>query len=511
MTAPPPGDGAGAVERARALLAAGDAAGALDLVEREAAALEAEPAAGVGVAGVLLELGLPGPALGLLEEARRRLPFHPAVEAAVGHALVDLGRADEAADLLRRCLARVPGHPGTRFALALALADRGDHAAAEALYAALVEEDPGHLPARINRAEQLCHLGRAAEAREAYDRAVAAAPDDPRLRLHRAALLLSQGDPEGWADWERRLDPRAPGFVRRGHGLPRWDGSPVGRLLVDAEQGLGEQILFSGFLDRLRGRVGEAVVECHPRLRSLFARSFPWARVEPFRRADDGPTLRFRHDWLGSVGPVDAHVECGSLPALLGHRFGAPAPAAPRLVADPALTAALRRRYDPDGGRILVGISWRSGRSRNARHKSVPLAMWGRVLDARPDVRFVSLQYEPDAAEVAAAGGRVLVDPEVDPMGDADPCAAQAAAMDLVVTVSCTAAHLAGALGVRTLVLTPSGPGLIWYWGAAGEASPFYGSVVHLRQEADGGWEAALGEAAAEVARTALRGGRPAW
>jgi len=493
------------VERARRLLERRDLPALIDLVGREATLLQADPAAIFGLAGVLLELGAAEPALGLFESVRRRLPFHPSVEAAVGQALVEAGRAADAAALLRNCLARAPGHPGASFALARAVADLGGHVEAAALYSRILEAEPANLRALVNRAEQLLYLGRRDEARALYDAAVVADPSDPNIRLHRAALLLAARDPAGWADWERRLDPASPASVRRGHRLSRWDGSPIGRLLVDAEQGIGEQILFAGEIDGASALATEVILECHPRLRALFARSFPHARVEPFRRIPDDAELRFDHGWLEQIGLVDAHIECGSLPALLRPGF-APRPAAPYLRPDPGLVGELRRRYDPDDGRLLVGVAWHSGRSRSARHKGVPLAQWRAILDAHPGVRFVSLQYDPTVDADPDVLGRLTVDPEVDPLGDMDPCAAQAAAMDTVVAVSCTAAHLAAAVGTPTLLLTPSGPGLIWYWGDAGERSPWYPALRHLRQGPDGTWGEALRRAGDALVEFRLRG-----
>jgi hypothetical protein len=58
------------------------------------------------------------------------------------------------------------------------------------------------------------------------------------------------------------------------------------RLLVYAEQGLGDQIMFASCLPDLLPQVGGCVVECAPRLVPIFRRSFPAARIEPQARDD---------------------------------------------------------------------------------------------------------------------------------------------------------------------------------------------------------------------------------
>ena len=58
--------------------------------------------------------------------------------------------------------------------------------------------------------------------------------------------------------------------------------------------------------------------------------------------------------------------------------------------------------------------------------------------------------------QAAAANAPILIDREVDQLANLDEFAAQIAAMDLVITIDNSTAHLAGALGVPTWVLLPS-------------------------------------------------------
>jgi hypothetical protein len=78
----------------------------------------------------------------------------------------------------------------------------------------------------------------------------------------------------------------------------------------------------------------------------------------------------------------------------------------------------------------------------------------------------VSLQYGDVAADVsqlrASSGREVLYDETVDSLTDLDTFCAQVAAMDCVVTISNTGAHVAGSLGVRTVVLLDDNLHLMW-------------------------------------------------
>src|SRR5205823_4489845 len=130
------------------------------------------------------------------------------------------------------------------------------------------------------------------------------------------------------------------------------------------------------------------------------------------------------------------------------------------------------------------------------------LADWAAVLNI-PGVRFVNLQYGDTAQERAkckrSLGVALQTMPDLDLTKDIDGLAALIAACDLVVTVSNTTAHLAGGLGVPTWVLVPSGNAKLWYWGPAGDTTPWYSSLKLFRQTAPREWDAPLAAIAAEL------------
>ena len=78
-------------------------------------------------------------------------------------------------------------------------------------------------------------------------------------------------------------------------------------------------------------------------------------------------------------------------------------------------------------------------------------------------------------------------DDSFDQMTDLDTFAAQVAAMDLVISVSNTTVHIAGALGVPTWIMVPTMP--MWRWMAERQDSPWYPSVRLFRQTRANDWE----------------------
>jgi ADP-heptose:LPS heptosyltransferase len=152
---------------------------------------------------------------------------------------------------------------------------------------------------------------------------------------------------------------------------------------------------------------------------------------------------------------------------------------------------------------MIVGISWMSGARRDAVFKSTDLRSWAPILRV-PGVTFVSLQYGTVGQQISAAtrelGVTILEDPAIDQLRDVDGFAAQVAAMDHVVTVSSTAAHVAGALGRPGTVLLPAGRGLKWHWMTDRPDTPWYPSLTLLRQRAPDNWDDVINDCAGRLA-----------
>jgi ADP-heptose:LPS heptosyltransferase len=79
-------------------------------------------------------------------------------------------------------------------------------------------------------------------------------------------------------------------------------------------------------------------------------------------------------------------------------------------------------------------------------------------------------------------------------LGTFEDTAALMAELDAVVTIDTAFSHLAGALGVPTLLLLPEAPD--WRWWLQPETSPWYPSVRLFRQASAPRWDDAVGRVA---------------
>ncbi len=425
---------------------------------------------------------------------RRLLEQHPDHAPALAHLgafLEDQERHAEAEPLLRRALALRPGHPDSHNALGLALRHQGHLEEALEHLRAAVAARPDEPTFQINLAGTLHDCGEVHRSLEILEQVMARHGESDKLRWTRAFPRLQLGHyAEGWDDMEAGLTEgdRHP----RPTPYPRWDGGPLrGRLLVLAEQGIGDQIMFATCLPDLLEHLGpgvEVILECEPRLAPLFARSLPHLQVRP-------ASPKEAVDWEAEFGPIAAHIPIGSLPRLFRRRLQ-DFPQRPRLLqADPEQVDRWRTRLAALGPGRPLGLSWQAG-GLDHKRRNLDLDRL-RPLLTRPDIHWLDMQYRVPGKVMPPMPPELHRWPDCDPFRDIDALAALMVAAGGVVTVANSNAHLAGALGVPTLVLAPFVPS--WRWGLSGERSPWYTSVRLLRQPRPDDWETVLRTLAARL------------
>ncbi|MBY0511391.1 MAG: tetratricopeptide repeat protein, partial [Rhodospirillaceae bacterium] len=433
-----------------------------------------------------LKNGAPQDALPL---AVRALEMEPTAEAhdLYGRILSKLGHYEEAAAAYRQTLALQPGVAGVHNNLGTALRRAGSGMEAEAHYAEAHRLQPDHPSILLNYATALAENDRLHDAIGAYDRLIALKPDYADAHYNRAAVLMSLGRfEEGWAAFAWRL--RRGGVHVRPEDFPQplWSGEDLAtkHVLVWTDLGIGEEVLAASFIPDVVKTARRVTLLCSARLLQLFRRSFPDAIVEV--RAAPLPAAALSKD-------VDLQMSMAELGAVFRRSFDAFPSRDKFLLADQNLRNRLREKYLAGRENTkLVGIAWRSIHPEIGRQKSIPLTAWLPILKT-PGLTFVNLQYGDCRAELHAVrkehGITIVNDLEIDHFGDLDPVAAQVAAMDLVVSVSNTAAHLAGALGVPSRVMTPRGLGRLWYWFRGGNQCPWYPATVLHTPQSDNGWD----------------------
>ena len=296
-----------------------------------------------------------------------------------------------------------------------------------------------------NLANAQRELGRVPEAIENYENALRLKPDHAKTVWNLGICHLLAGNfQEGWQLFEQREDAQEVFFDR--YAQPRWNGSSLAgkTIVVHAEQGIGDEILFGSCFPDLIPLAKRCIFVCDPRLERLLTRSFPQAGVYGHLR---------RKNWSPPELPelFDVQIPAGSLPLY----FRSSLESFPRrerfLTVDPGLLAKWRERLAALGPELKIGISWRAGgKPLESRKRTIPLDRWAEIF-AIPGTRFINLQYGDASADIAAAKAQLGVEihdwEDADPLIDIDGFAAKIAALDLVISVGNATVHVAGAVG----------------------------------------------------------------
>lgn len=321
--------------------------------------------------------------------------------------------------------------------------------------------------------------------------ALAEQASDPRLMEEIGKMFVALSEYERSA--ELRLASRQ---LRRDKNPKEWKGEKVdGLLLVDFverdHQGMGRTLKSGFFLQEAARRAQSCAAIVQPRLKSLFARTFPHIEII----ASDDAAKRDYFERAQKIAGGE-HLDCyvGVSADRIQSLFTP-------LKADSATVDAFRTKYRKTA-KPLVGISWGS----SAYAKEVPpLEEWARFI-RNADAQFVSLQYgqiEPEIAQLKKQSGKTIIrDESVDQLADMDRFAAQIAGLDAVVTISNTGSHLTGALGVSMIVLNDDNFRRVWPVDT--EEVPHY-PATSVIQKAGRPWGAVMDEVAMKLQKLISR------
>ncbi len=461
------------VEQGVQLARQGRLADAVGAYER---AIAAEP----GLAEAHYNLGIAHRALGRMEDAascwRRAIELRPEFVPAhnnLGSALLELGQVDAAIAAHRRALALDPRSIAALVNLGNALRQAGRPDEAAEAYRGALAVKPDEAMAHGNLGLALQDLGKLAESEAAYRRAIALRPDYADAHRNLGMLLLLLGRfPEGWAAYRWRWHTRW--HPRRQFPFPAWDGGAVAgkRLLLHAEQGLGDTIMFCRLAAVLSARGAAITLEVQPALVRLLVGLAGVERILP----------------TGAALPqLDLEAPLLDLPGLLGLDAGNVPAAIPYLRAEPERVARWRALLDGRPG-LKVGIVWQGNPNSIADlGRSLPLGTFA-PLAALPGVRLIALQKGAGREQLAALPAVGDLGPDFDAGPDAFlDTAAVMQGLDLVVTADTAVAHLAGALGRPCWIVLKSVPD--WRWMLHRSDTPWYPSVRLFRQARRGDWD----------------------
>jgi tetratricopeptide (TPR) repeat protein len=390
-----------------------------------------------------------------------------------GTAFNALSRPLEAREALTRAVTLNPGLAPAWLNLGNAMMDLDELTEAESHCRQALDLDPTLIEAHVSLGFILTAQGRVEEAIGALEEAIRIEPGNVQAHWNLASAALLAGDlPRGFAEyeWRKRHDLFRRDFINLPG--PIWNSTePNGQtILVHAEQGLGDTVQFARYLTLIARRGGKPILACEPALIPLLSTVGEGQVISKFE----------------ALPSYDAWIDQMSLPHVFGTVLDTiPSPSG-YVRADATRVVAFRAGL-PTARR--VGLAWSGNtRHRNDRRRTPPVDVFTPLL-AVPDCHFVSLV--PDQVLPGTA-------PPPLPLTDFAETAALIAALDLVITVDTSVAHVAGALGCPAWLLLPYAPD--WRWLLDRNDTPWYDSLHLFRQPSPGDWRSVIGAVATALA-----------
>ena len=366
---------------------------------------------------------------------------------------------------------------------------------AEAIEVFEQAEALGHNAAASNRGNSLLDMGRMAEALAAHEAAVARDPGHAGALYNLALTQLRLGDwARGWAGYEARWNFREVHRVPRVFSQPRWHGEALNgrRILLHAEQGLGDTIQFCRYGALVAAHGGRVILQVQPAAERLL-------RSLAMVRSGEAEVVR-----LGER-PPEFDVECPllSLPAVFRTTVDTvPWPGA-YLDADSELAEEKRacfpnfRDRNSNERALRIGLAWAGNpRYKADAQRSMELKTLLPLLRA-PGVTWISLQKGRAAEQLSTLGGAAFVWDGASEDEDLAETAATISTLDLVISTDTCIAHLAGAMAAPVWILLPHLSD--WRWMQQVEKTPWYPTARLLRQMSPGDWEGVVNRALREL------------
>ncbi|MDE1828528.1 MAG: tetratricopeptide repeat protein [Candidatus Micrarchaeota archaeon] len=346
-------------------------------------------------------------------------------DAKVLHAMAVLNKGDEEATktILSTCS---EDDPHVQKMLGYFAYNEDRYGEALSHYRRSLELDPNYAHAAHDLGVACSALGLHHEARKYLERACQIRPDWALARMDLGIVKLGAGDESGWIDYEARHEARG---TKVNYEVPEWDGSDVSgkRFFLLAEQGFGDQIQFLRYAKNLSDMGARVLVGVSEKLRRFAALQAGVSEVYVMGK---------------QVAPFDVWAYAMSMPRLMGGL---------RSMGGPSVRMGRRGK-----GNGLIGLNWKGNPEFKAeKFRRIPVPALAPILK---DHRCVRLPFEMMNGEP----GCEIPDFTSGCFDFLDTGMKMLDHLDALVTSCSGIAHLAGSIGIPTVLCLPENYDFRW-------------------------------------------------
>jgi tetratricopeptide (TPR) repeat protein len=339
---------------------------------------------------------------------------------------------------------------------------------------------PEVMPSWHNYGLVLYMMGNYPEALRAFETALKFGYSD-NLASDRALTLLSLGKiGEGLASYEVRWKLLAKHPIWS-TVVPEWQGESLEgkHILCHHEQGFGDSLMLVRFVEPMLKKAQRVSLAVPAPLMRLFRDNLPFSIQ----------ILDVEDESLKDPQGFDCHSPLLSL--MRWSNISRP----DQISSKPYFRQIPESPIIFPRAKVNIGICWASGnhsRELVDRRRLAPLAAFLPLLH-NPDVSLVSLQKGEDERDIALNGLEGIVFDPAHKLGDFFDTAKLISCLDLVISVDSAVAHLAGAMGKPTIMLSPYTR--CWRWWGKESGWPWYPRMKIFHQKGNGSWHSAIKDA----------------
>tara|TARA_Y200000002_G_scaffold73419_1_gene57549 strand:+ start:771 stop:2555 length:1785 start_codon:yes stop_codon:yes gene_type:complete len=250
------------------------------------------------------------------------------------------------------------------------------------------------------------------------------------------------------------------------------------KLLVLREQGVGDEILYASMYNELILNVPSVHIECDKRFLNLFKKSFKNYEnnfIQSGNASNDNKKLK----------KFDNVLYAGSLGKYFRNHIS-DFNTKPYLIADRKKINEIKKYLLKYNKEINIGISWKSFNTQYSNDRSLDLIDLKKIFETK-NCNFINIQYGDVEQEVREFTRKTKIEiitlKDLDLLNDFDNLSALLKNLDLFFTINNTTAHLAGALGVKTILIKSSNHVLPHYFNQTGNKTPWYNSIRFINKK----------------------------
>ena len=451
---------------------------AAELLKRAICLNPNEPSLHYNLAKALQESGADKESLPHHKKAVELNPTNPEAWLNYGKSLSSLGLNVDALDVYKNSLQINPNYTEAFVNIGATLKDleRYDEALNYADKALSI--NPTLSEAWSNKGVTLNELKRYDEALASYDKAISLKPDYSDAYWNQALSHLVTGNFEsGWKNYEYRWKKTKAEPMRHQEFPLLTDLNEISgkSVLVWGEQGYGDTIQFSRFIEKLIELKADVIFEVQEPLKELLQNSFLHPKIISQEE---------------STGVIDFQIPLVSLPLLFSTNFNNIPSTNSYIRADEENLIFWRDKLNSKNKKMNIGVACSGNKNYvNDKNRSMDLRFFEPITDKvnlfliQKDLREKDQDFLSQYPDIKFLGE------EIKSFNDS---ASIIQAMDLVITVDTSLAHLSGALGKRTFILLPWNPE--WRWLLDRQDSPWYPTAKLFRQPNRDNWEEVIKE-----------------